>query len=325
MAADAPGRALGIAAGALVGAGVVTTAYATLVERTAFRVRHETLRVLPAGSSPIRVLHLADQHLAPWQHGKVEWLRSLAALEPDLVVSTGDALGHPDAIPVLAESLERLRGIPGVFVHGSNDLYGPVLKNPLRYVLGPSSKRAPEREPDLDTAALEAVYADLGWLDLDNHARGLEVRGTRLALFGVHDAHHGWDRLDDTRCELDAVRDAADWSAGSHALADGSTVAIGVTHSPYRRILDAFALEGADVIFAGHTHGGQVRIPGGPALVANCDVPRRQASGLSTWRHAGRESALQVSQGIGTSIYAPFRLGTPPEAVLVSLEARRIG
>ncbi|MFC7431218.1 MULTISPECIES: metallophosphoesterase [unclassified Agrococcus] len=298
----------------------MTAAYATLVERTAFRVRHERLAVLPPGSASIRVLHLADQHLAPWQRGKVEWLRSLAALEPDLVVSTGDALGHRDAIPALAESLEPLRGIPGVFVHGSNDVYGPVLKNPLRYVLGPSSRGARRHEPDLDTAALEAVYADLGWLDLDNAARGLEVAGTRLELFGVHDAHHGWDRLDVVADELATLRTEADWTPGT-----GGPVSIGVTHSPYRRILDAFVREGADVVFAGHTHGGQVRIPGGPALVANCDVPREQASGVSTWRHGGASAVLQVSQGIGTSIYAPFRLGTPPEAVLVSLEARRIG
>lgn len=299
---------------------MVTAAYATLVERTAFRVRHETVRVLPPGSAPIRVLHLSDQHLAPWQRGKVEWLRSLASLEPDLVVSTGDALGHRDAIPALARSLEPLRGIPGVFVHGSNDLYGPVMKNPTRYLLGPSSKRLAPREPDLDTAALEAVYADLGWLDLDNHARALEIAGTRLELFGTHDAHHGWDRLGDMRDELAALRERADWSPTTRG-----PVAIGVTHAPYRRILDALVAGGAEVLFAGHTHGGQVRIPGGHALVANCDIPLEQASGLSTWEHAGATAALEVSQGIGTSIYAPFRLGTPPEAVLVSLEARAIG
>ncbi|GAA2175243.1 metallophosphoesterase [Agrococcus versicolor] len=298
----------------------MTAAYATLVERTAFRVRHETIRVLPAGSAPIRVLHLADQHLAPWQRGKVEWLRSLAALEPDLVVSTGDALGHRDAIPALAASLEPLRGVPGVFVHGSNDSFGPVLKNPLRYLRGPSSQPGDVRAPDLDTAALEAAYADLGWLDLDNAARGIELRGTRLALFGVDDAHNEWDRLDVVSEALGALRADADWSAST-----GGPVMIGVTHAPYRRVLDAFVAEGADVIFAGHTHGGQVRVPGGRALVANCDVPLAQASGLSTWRHGGAAAALQVSQGIGTSIYAPFRLGTPPEAVLVSLEARRIG
>lgn len=298
----------------------MTAAYATLVERTAFRVRHETVRILPTGSAPLRVLHLADQHLAPWQHAKVDWLRSLVALEPDLVISTGDALGHQDAIPTLAATLEPLRGIPGVFVHGSNDLYGPVLKNPLRYLLGPSSKRAAHREPDLDTAALEAVYADLGWLDLNDRARGLEIAGTRLELFGTHDAHHGWDRVDDMRDELATLRQEASWTPGTRG-----PVAIGVTHAPYRRILDALVDEGADVVFAGHTHGGQVRIPGGSALVANCDVPLDQASGLSTWRHGAAGAALQVSQGIGTSIYAPFRLGTPPEAVLVSLEARGIG
>ena len=86
-------------------------------------------------------------------------------------------------------------------------------------------------------------------------------------------------------------------------------------------MLDAFTTQGADVIFAGHTHGGQVRIPGLPALVTNCDIPREQAQGLSTWTHARRTAWLEVSAGIGTSIYAPVRFACPPEAVVLTLVA----
>jgi predicted MPP superfamily phosphohydrolase len=79
------------------------------------------------------------------------------------------------------------------------------------------------------------------------------------------------------------------------------------------------------MIFAGHTHGGQVCLPGGRALTTNCDLPTSQASGLSQWGHAGRSSYLNVSAGLGTSIYAPVRLFCPPEAVLVSLVGEDIG
>ena len=55
--------------------------------------------MLPAGRRPLRVLHLSDLHLCRGQRRKVEWVRGLAALEPDLVVNTGDNIAHPDAVP----------------------------------------------------------------------------------------------------------------------------------------------------------------------------------------------------------------------------------
>src|SRR5690606_15753582 len=94
---------------------------------------------------------------------------------------------------------------------------------------------------------------------------------------------------------------------------------LGVTHAPYRRVLDAFTTQGADLVLAGHTHGGQVRVPGLPALVTNCDIPRRQAQGVSQWHGARRSAWLNVSAGLGTSIYAPVRFACPPEAVVLTL------
>ncbi|MGJ8722137.1 MAG: metallophosphoesterase, partial [Salinibacterium amurskyense] len=72
-------------------------------------------------------------------------------------------------------------------------------------------------------------------------------------------------------------------------------------------------------------HGGQVRVPGMPALVTNCDIPREQASGLSIWHHLRRAAFLNVSAGLGTSIYAPVRFACKPEAVVVTLTAGDIG
>ena len=312
----AASRVLGAVVGGVLAAGAAVAAYATVVEPRAFRIRTETLRVLPAGARPITVLHLADIHLAPWQSDKLDWLSGLTTLEPDLIVNTGDSLGHAAALPVLADALRVFQGVPGFFVHGSNDVYGPEFKNPLRYFAGPSKLAGESHVQRLDTAGLERAYEELGWLDLNNTARAIEVRGTTVAAFGVADAHRHWDRLDETEAAISRMR---------KALGDEPRVTLGVTHAPYQRILNAFVDLGADAILAGHTHGGQVRIPGGHAIVTNCDIPRAQASGLSTWAHEGRAVPLTVSQGIGASIFAPFRLGTPPEAVVVSLQPRDIG
>ena len=91
-----------------------------------------------------------------------------------------------------------------------------------------------------------------------------------------------------------------------------------MTHAPYLRVLDAMAADGADLVLAGHTHGGQLCVPGVGALVTNCDLPRKQAKGLSA--HDG--SVLHVSAGLGTSPYAPVRFACRPEATLLTLTAR---
>jgi predicted MPP superfamily phosphohydrolase len=288
-------------------------AWGVFVERNRFTVREEVLPILEPGSRPLTILHLSDLHMAPWQRAKQEFVRSLARYEPDLIVDTGDNLGHPDGLAGIRRAFEPFRGVPGVFVHGSNDYHGPILKNPFAYFGGPSGRK--KRAPDLDTDALNAFFeTELGWLDLNNAARAIEFRGHRIELFGTADAHLGWDRLDALPGLIEDLRETVEWDAD-----DRDVLKLGVTHAPYRRVLDALTTQGADLILAGHTHGGQVRIPGMPALVTNCDIPRDQAQGLSTWSGARRSVALNVSAGLGTSIYAPVRFACPPEAVVLTL------
>lgn len=305
-------RAAGVVLGATTAAALGALTWGVFVERTRFTVRREVLPILPPGSRPLTILHLSDLHMAPWQRKKQDFVRSLARYEPDLIVDTGDNLGHVDGLSGVRRALEPFRGIPGVFAHGSNDFYGPVIKNPFAYFAGPS--RMKKQAPDLDVDALTSFFTDdLGWLDLNNAARALEFRGHRLELFGTGDAHRGWDRLESLPGNLETLREEVEWDA------DGEVLRLGVTHAPYRRVLDALTNHGADVIFAGHTHGGQVRVPGLPALVTNCDIPREQAQGLSVWQGRRRSALLNVSAGLGTSIYAPVRFACAPEAVVLEL------
>jgi uncharacterized protein len=314
-------RTAGTALGAVAAVGAAAFAWGALVERNRFTIRQESVPVLDPGARPLTVLHISDLHMAPWQERKQEWVRSLALLEPDLIINTGDNLGHPDGIDGLEKALGVFAGVPGVFVHGSNDYFGPQFKNPFSYFGGPS--RTAAKPVSLDTARLERFFEDsLGWLSLNNTARAIEIRGSRLEFFGTSDAHRGWDRLDVLPGAIDEMRENVGWQDDRSGP---DAVAIGVTHAPYRRVLDSLVTHGAEVIFAGHTHGGQVRVPGLPALVTNCDIPREQAQGLSLWHHARRAAYLEVSAGIGTSIYAPVRFACPPEAVVVTLTAGDIG
>lgn len=313
------GHRAAVAAVSTAGAVAFSAAvWGTCIERFLFTVRRHELTLLPPGSPTLTVLHLSDAHMAPWQHRKQEWIAELAdQVQPDLVVNTGDNLGHADGLRGIRAAFAPLRGVPGLFVHGSNDKVGPSARNPLRYFQGPSRHvRAAE---NLDTDAMDAYFTgELGWTDLDNTAAHVTAAGMRIDAFGVDDAHRSWDDLDALPPQLEDLRRRPLFTRSAPAA-----LTLGVTHAPYRRVLDRFVELGADMIFAGHTHGGQVRIPfSSRALVANCDIPLDQARGLSAWRSHDHVVPLNVSAGLGHSIYAPVRFGCRPEASVLTLRAR---
>ncbi len=318
-------RALGGAALA----GAAALAWGTLVESRWYALREVTVPVLPHGQEPLRVLHLSDLHLTPGQHRKVDWVRDLASLRPDLVVDTGDNWAHLDAMPALLRALEPHLGTPGAFVWGSNDFFAPSPKNPARYLL-PDARTAPPRPPvELPWRELGNRFRSAGWVDLTNRRDEVKAAGRRISLVGTDDAHLDRDRFpaaggpDDVRPA--PVVDDAGVARAAHGDVD---LHLGVTHAPYRRVLDAMHADGADLVIAGHTHGGQLAVPGYGALVTNCDLPRDRAKGLHGWPGArpdargGADSTwLHVSAGLGTSPYAPVRFACRPEATLLTLVA----
>ena len=303
-------RALGGTVGLAALACAAGVAYAAGVEARSYVLRRVELPILPEGSEPLRVLHLSDLHLTPGQTKKQNWLRGLAALEPDLVVNTGDNLAHLESVPVVLDALDGLLKAPGVFVLGSNDYYAPSVRNPVRYLL-PDDGRRNISTPVLPWRDLRDGFENRGWLDLSNRKDTLTVNDTSFAFAGVDDPHLGYD-------DLSAVAGKAD---------QGADVRIGVAHAPYLRVLDAFARDGYETILAGHTHGGQLCLPFKGAIVTNCDLETARAKGLH--RHPAdsetgdpESSWLHVSAGLGTSPYAPVRFCCRPEATLLTLTSR---
>ncbi|MGV0715080.1 metallophosphoesterase [Mycolicibacterium sp. XJ662] len=292
-------RTAAAGAGALV-AGI---AYASIIERNAFVLREVTMPVLSPGSSPLKVLHISDIHMRPTQRRKQAFLRELVALEPDLVVNTGDNLSHPKAVPAVVQSLTELLAVPGVFIFGSNDYFAPRPKNPLNYLSNPGHRVHGEPLPWQD---LRAAFTERGWLDLTHNRREFTVNGLRIAAAGVDDPHLSRDRYETIAGPAPAAAD----------------LKLGLTHSPEPRVLDRFAADGYQLVMAGHTHGGQLCLPFYGALVTNCDLDRSRAKGPSRW---GANMQLHVSAGIGTSPYAPLRFCCRPEATLLTLVPAPIG
>jgi predicted MPP superfamily phosphohydrolase len=253
-------------------------------------------------ANPMRVLHISDLHFAPRQLRKADFIRELATLNPDLVVNTGDNLGHQNAISPALQALEPLLEYPGVFVNGSNDYRAPSPRNPLRYFAGPSEVSKPR---DLDTPRFTSELVGAGWLDLNNQSGSLSIAGNDIGFAGLDDPHEQLDDLASLQSQKDQLSQA-DWI-------------FGVAHAPYLRVIEGFSKIGASMIFAGHTHGGQICLPGKKALVTNCDLPTNNAQGLSAWNYAQAHAILHVSGGLGCSVYAPVRLFCPPSATFLTI------
>ena len=315
-------RSLARIAAGVTAAGVGLLGY-TLIEARRPVLRRVDVPLLAAGEEPLTVLHLSDLHLTSRTEARVSWVRGLARLHPDVVVNTGDNLSFANGLEPLGRALEPLLGRPGAFVLGDHDYRTTLFRLPTRYL----RSNPPSPYDDLDEAEVALPWGEVrdlqasgGWEDLTNARGAIAVGGRRIELVGVDDPHAERDAF-----PAPVSRDD-DGGGGPAVLGrDGRPLRIGVLHAPYRRVLDAMADDGVGLALAGHTHGGQLCLPGVGALVTNCDLDRGRASGLSQWpgRIGSPEAAgdmyLHVSAGLGTSPYTPVRLACRPEATLLTL------
>jgi predicted MPP superfamily phosphohydrolase len=280
----------------------VTLAYAGLVERNLFTLRRFAVPVLDPGTPALRILHISDLHMTAGQRRKQAWVGDLARLEPDFVVNTGDTSSDPDGIPAIMGALGPLFDFPGAFVPGNNDYYAPKPKNPARYFVRNKVGGLHGRQR-MPWAELAGSMASRGWLDLTHVRTSVDVGGVKVALAGTDDPHL-------KKARYAKIEGRADQAAA---------VRVGVIHSPEPALLSRFAADSYDLVLAGHTHGGQIRVPFGPAIVTNCGIDVHRARWLHQW---DEHLWFNVCAGLGTNPYMPFRLGCRPEAVLLTLLPR---
>lgn len=289
-----------VGVGAAAGAGLTAWGVSQLTD---FRLHQYTLPLLKPGTlrgaPEFRVLHVSDLHMIPGQEKKIAWVSALDTLDPDLVINTGDNLSDEHAVPDVLAALGPLLSRPGMFVFGTNDYWAPRPSNPLAYLFG--TKRHPSYI-DLPWQDMRAAFLERGWRDATHQRLEFQVGPVRLAAAGVDDPHHD---LDDYDLIAGAPNPDADLS-------------LALLHAPYPRVLDRFDEDGYQLALAGHTHGGQLCLPGGRAVITNSDIEAARASGL----HRHGSMALHVSNGLGTSKYVPVRLWCPPSATLLKITER---
>ncbi len=280
-----------------LGAGTLAWAHA---ETKKFELKQLTLPLLPPGTlrgeKEFRILHISDLHMIPGQDTKIAWVSALDSLRPDLVINTGDNLSDTRGVPSVLQALGPLLDRPGVFCFGTNDYWAPRLPNPFNYLLG--KKNTPSYE-DLPWQGMRAAFIERGWHDANQARVEFKAGPVRLAIAGVDDPHHDLD-------DYDAIAGAPNPDAD---------LALALLHAPEPRVLTRFAADGYQLSFSGHTHGGQLCLPGSRAIVTNCGIDRARVQGL----HDFEGMAMHVSNGLGQSKFVPFRIFCRPSATLLRI------
>lgn len=295
-------RALAAAVGAAAGTGASALALGNS-ELTRFELHVEHVALLPPGTlrgaGSFRILHISDLHMIPGQQEKIEFVSSLDTLNPDLVVNTGDNLSDKRAVPAVLAALGPLLRRPGLFVFGTNDYWAPRPVNPANYLL---RRRNEPSYVDLPWRDMRAAFVEHGWRDANQARHEFRVGRVKLAVAGVDDPHHDLD----------------DYEAIAGPPHPDSDLGLALSHAPEPRVLDRFAADGYQLALCGHTHGGQLCLPGGRPIITNCGIDRARARGLSDYSGM----ALHVSNGLGTSKYVPVRLFCRPSATLLHITER---
>ncbi|TAJ32129.1 MAG: metallophosphoesterase [Reyranella sp.] len=240
---------------------------------------------LPAAFDGFRILHVSDTHLDQMPSLVPIARRLLDGIEVDLLALTGDVLGDHHA-PVAP----------------SADMLGEVLSG-VR-VTGRRLAILGNHDPLTMVAEMERI----GFEVLVNRSTVIERATTeggvaRLGITGLDDVHYFYS---------DAARRALEAQAGN------KDCRIALIHSA--DVADWASAAGYALYLAGHTHGGQICLPGGRPVVANLLRCRHAATGL--WRDG--DMVGYTSTGLGVA-YPPVRFNCRGEAAVITLRGTKSG
>ena len=232
------------------------------------------------------MLHLSDFHVERLTRREEKVLQFIETAQPDLIVITGDYLNasnrrDPEAMAQVRQLLSRLKAPHGVYA---------VLGTPCIDL--PAIATLHFKETDIQLLRQDSVEVDLG-------------DGRKVALMGLDCTH-------DLAYDGHLLNRLA-------AVAPPDTTQVFLYHSP--ELMPQAAQHDIDLYLCGHTHGGQVRLPGYGALFTSCATGKRYEMG----RYDENGTTMYISRGIGLEGFSMprLRLFCPPEITLVTIEGER--
>lgn len=242
-------------------------------------VTYESEKV-PASFAGFRITQVTDLHDATFGDNQHRLVEKVRATNPDAIFITGDLIDSRRYD--LANSLQAVEQFVEIA-----DVY---------YVLG-NHEVALNRMTEIYEALMQ-----LGVHVLPNEAIVLERHGERLAIVGIEDPLMGKSVSSMLDIALEQVAD--------------EDLSVLLSHRPEE--FDAYVKQEMDIVFTGHAHGGQIRLPFIGGLVS-------PGQGLLPQYTAGTfeqdETFMVVSRGLGNSIF-PFRIFNRPELIVMELQSK---
>lgn len=278
-------------------------------------------------------LHLSDFHLRKNSKGKklFKFVRSLNKLNVDFILITGDLTENDKNIEYLISMLSPLKAKYGKYaVFGVHDHYNKALVEFIRNMF--KKKKRYKRENDVTYMAKR--LKDIGIEVLRNESRrinigsydigDIEIIGLDDPIINKIDIVKAFSHID----HIDSLKllKKSDYKNAYknifklkeekiHKINNRGKLRIILMHTPDTDSIIDLARKEVDIIFGGHTHGGQVRLPLVGAVISGCKIKTKFASGLFYFRNF----VLYVTRGLGEGRYSQFRFYCQPEASLVKI------
>ncbi len=271
--------------------------YALYIETRMFRSVQVRMRIPRYAGDPLHILHISDSHFRKGDKAKLDFVRGLHEKPVDMVIVTGDMIEEDAGIEYCIEALRGFKAWMGVFVvFGAHDHWDTRLWNVVRDLsLGGYRKGEPN---DFDRFKRE--LNEIGVICLQNESRRITRTGARsecdIWLVGIDDLFAG---LEDFEKALAGVPKGACKILLTHAV-----------ESPEELVALGFA-----AVFAGHSHGGQVRLPLLGPIITRSSLHRKYATGL--FEIDG--TSFHINNGLGGGKWTNFRFLCPPEVTYVEL------
>ena len=268
--------------------------YAFVIEPNMIQLRRKTIELNGYAMQTLQVLHLSDMHFFAGQETRKDFMLRLAdEVQPDLIFITGDLVDDDSGIGLCLEALKPFRAKYGIYgVLGNHDHFYVRFRDVFHF--GESYLKQ-KRKPN-DTQRLLAGLDDLGIRILHNERVRLAMEHGELTIAGLDDPYLRRDDIPKT-------------FAGYQK--NGPCLALSHTPDPYKELIGA----GADIIFCGHTHGGQIRLPFWGPIVTRTTAPRRMVSGL----HRVEDAFIHITTGLGSGKFTYLRFLCHPEVTIFTI------